>query len=72
MPLRSTLGSVKICLDPGTTSQSCATVDLSPASGLGARMVVFARNALSSTVQHHVKVSVVSGRADLDAFAGLQ
>jgi hypothetical protein len=71
MPERSTLGSVKICLDPGTASESCSTVDLSPASGLGARMIVFARNALS-TVQHHVKVTVVSGRADLDALAVLQ
>jgi hypothetical protein len=31
-------------------------------------MIVFARNALS-TVQHHVKITVVSGRADLDALA---
>ena len=72
MPLRSTLGSVKICLDPGTASESCSTVDLSPASGLGARMIVFARNGLSAAVQHHVKVTVLSGRADLDAFAILR
>jgi hypothetical protein len=71
MPLRSTLGSVKICLDPGTASASCSTVDLSPASGLGARMIVFARSKLSA-VQHHVKVTVLSGRADLDAFVTLR
>jgi hypothetical protein len=70
MPLRSTLGSVKICLDPGTASESCSTVDLSPASGLGARKIVFGRNKLSA-VQHQVKITVLSGRADLDAFAGL-
>jgi hypothetical protein len=72
MPLRSTLGSVKICLDPGTASQVCATVDLSPASGLGARMIVFARNALSTAVQHQVQITVLSGRAVLDALAGLR
>jgi hypothetical protein len=72
MPLRSTLGSVKICLDPGTASQSCATVDLSPASGLGARMIVFSRNALSTAVQHHVAITLLSGRAALDALAGLR
>ena len=69
MPLRSTLGSVKICLDPGTGSESCASVDLSPASGLGARIIVFARQGLSTAFQHHVKITVLSGRADLDALA---
>jgi hypothetical protein len=69
MPLRSTLGSVEICLDPGTASASCASVDLSPVSGLGARMIVFARNGLSTTLQHHAKITVLSGRADLDALA---
>jgi hypothetical protein len=71
MPLRSTLGSVKICLDPGTASESCSTVDLSPSSGLGARKIVFARNGLSTAVQHRVKITVLSGRADLDALAVL-
>ncbi len=70
MPLRSTLGSVKICLDPGTTSGSCKTVDLS--SGAGSRMIVFARNRLYSGIKHHVKITVLSGRADLDAFAVLR
>jgi hypothetical protein len=68
MPLRSTLGSAQICLDPGTASQSCATVDLSPASGLGARRLVFVRNGLS-TAQHKVRVKVERGRVDLDAIA---
>ena len=67
MPLRSTLGSVKICLDPGTTSGSCKTVDLS--SGAGSSMIVFARNRLYSGIKHHGKITVLSGRADLDAFA---
>jgi hypothetical protein len=69
MPLRSTLGSVKICLDPGTGSESCSSVDLSPSSGLGARIIVFARKGLSTAFQHHVKITVLSGRADLDALA---
>jgi Glycosyl hydrolase catalytic core len=68
MPLRSNLGTALICLDPGTASQSCATVDLSPASGLGARMLVFARNGLPSA-QHTIRVTVQSGRADLDGLA---
>jgi len=70
MPLRSTLGSVKICLDPGTKSGSCNTVDLS--SGAGSRKIVFARNRLYGGVKHHVKITVLSGRADLDAFAVLR
>ena len=68
MPLRSTLGSVRICLDAATGSPGCASVDLSPSTGLGARLIVFARNGLS-TAQHHVKITVLSGRADLDAMA---
>ncbi len=68
MPLRSTLGSVKICLD-GTTD--CATVDLSPSTGLGAQKLVFSRNALDPAASHTVTVKVVSGRADLDAFVKL-
>jgi DNA-binding beta-propeller fold protein YncE len=70
MPLRSTLGSVKICLDPGTKSGSCKTVDLS--SGTGSRMIVFARNRLYSRIKHHVKITVLSGSADLDALATLR
>ena len=71
MPLRSTLGSVMICLDPATASQSCATVDLSPPSGQGARTIVFARKQLTASVQHHIRITVLSGRADLDALARL-
>jgi DNA-binding beta-propeller fold protein YncE len=70
MPLRSTLGSVKICLDPGRSSSSCNTVNLS--SGTAPKRIVFARNRLYAGIQHHVKVTVVSGRADLDAFALLR
>ena len=71
MPLRSDLGSVNICLDPGTARESCATVDLSPASGLGARMIVFARNGLA-LIQHQVKVTVQSGAADLDGLVTIR
>jgi hypothetical protein len=68
MPLRSTLGTAQICVDPGTASQSCATVDLSPASGLGARKLVFVRNGLPA-VQHKVRVTVQGGKIDVDALA---
>ncbi len=71
MPQRSTLGSVRICLDPAAASPSCATVDLSPRSGQGARKIVFARNQLTASVQHHIRITVLSGRADLDALARL-
>jgi hypothetical protein len=68
MPLRSTLGTAQICLDPGTASQSCVTVDLSPASGLAPQTLVFARNGLSAA-QHKIQVKVESGRVELDAIA---
>jgi hypothetical protein len=67
-PLRSGEGTAQVCLDPGTTHQSCQRIDLSPSSGLGERKVVFARNALPPTMQHHLQVTVVSGRVELDAF----
>jgi hypothetical protein len=70
MPLRPTLGSVKICLDPGQRSSSCRTVDLS--SSTASRRIVFARNRLYAGIPHHVKITVLSGRVDLDAFAVLR
>lgn len=72
MPLTPTGGTAKICLDPGTTRQSCSTVDLSPASGLGARKEVFARNGLSASTTHKVQVTVVSGPVTLDGFVALR
>jgi Glycosyl hydrolase catalytic core/Bacterial Ig-like domain len=71
MPLHSKRGSVNICLDPGTTRESCATVDLSPASSLGPRMIIFARNGLA-LIQHQVKVTVQSGTADLDGLVTIR
>lgn len=64
MPMRSDLGTVKICID-GTTN--CNTVDLSPAPGLLARKMVFVRNGLSLSTTHKVVVRVTAARADLDA-----
>jgi hypothetical protein len=71
-PLTATGGAAKVCLDPGTASQSCSTVDLSPASGLGARREVFVRNGLNASVTHKIQVTVLSGRVDLDAFVALR
>lgn len=68
MPTRADLGTVKVCID-GTVN--CSTIDLSPATGLGARKLVFVRNRLTTTVNHVVTVEVVSGRVDLDAFVRL-
>jgi subtilisin family serine protease len=72
MPLRATLGTARVCLDPGTAAASCSTVDLSPSSGLGARKVVFARGGLDPAARHTVRVEVVRGRVDLDAFVVLR
>jgi hypothetical protein len=72
MPLASTGGTAQICLDPGTASESCSTVDLSPSSGLGPRKEVFVRNGLSASTTHKVQVTVVSGPVDLDAFVALR
>ena len=72
MPTRSTLGTAKVCLDPGTTHQICRTVDLSPSTGsLAPRRLVFARDGLSA-VTHRLRVTVASGTVDLDAFAVLR
>ncbi len=71
MPLRSILGAVRICLDPGTAGQLCRAVDLSPAAGLGPRRMVFSRNGLPASVAHRLRITVLSGRVDLDAFVVL-
>jgi hypothetical protein len=46
-------------------------VDLSPSTGLGPRKLVFAANDLNPSVAHKLRVKVLSGRADLDAFVVL-
>jgi hypothetical protein len=49
-------------------------VDLSPAdAGLyGPRKLVWARNGLDRGVRHEVELTVVGGRADLDAIVVLR
>jgi hypothetical protein len=74
MPRRSDLGVVRICLDPGTATESCGNVDLSPdtTSLLGSRKLVWVRNNLDLNVPHHtVSITVVSGRVNLDAIVYL-
>jgi len=72
MPKRSTLGSARVCLDPGTSRESCSTHDLSPSTGLGPRKLVFMRNRLNPSVAHKLQVTVASGRVDLDGFVVLR
>jgi hypothetical protein len=74
MPRRSDLGVVRICLDPGTATENCGNVDLSPSttSLLGNRKLVWVRNNLDLNVpQRTVSITVVSGRVDLDAIVYL-
>jgi beta-propeller uncharacterized protein DUF5122/List-Bact-rpt repeat protein len=68
MPLASTAGTARICVD----GASCSRVDLSPASGLGPRKEVYARNGLAASTAYKVQVTVLSGRVDLDAFVALR
>jgi len=69
MPMRSDLGTVRICID-GTTN--CNSIDVSPTTGLLARKMVFIRNGLSLSTTHKVVVKVTAGRADLDALVVLR
>lgn len=68
MPLASIEGTARICAD----GANCSTVDLSLASGLGARKEVYARNGLAASTAHKVQVRITSGRVDLDAFVALR
>jgi hypothetical protein len=71
MPRRQGLGTAQVCVDPGTARQRCSTVDLSPATGRGARKLVFVANGLDPSRGHKLRVKVLNGRADLDAFVRL-
>ena len=56
-------GTLKACIDPGTASQQCRTIDLSALpAGLKQLPVVFTL----PWGDHTVSVSVVSGSVDLD------
>jgi ELWxxDGT repeat protein len=72
MPRRAGLGTASVCLDPGTSGQSCTTVDLSPAIGLGEKRVVWMRNGLDPATTRKVQVRAVSGTVELDAFVELR
>jgi hypothetical protein len=68
MPTRSGLGTVRICLDPGTATESCSgTITLNASPGVE-RLQLWTRSALTTGATHRVVVSRVSGRIDLDAF----
>jgi hypothetical protein len=67
MPTRSDLGQVRICLDPGTASESCsATITLTASPGVQ-RLQLFTRSPLTSGATHKVVITRLSGRIDLDA-----
>jgi hypothetical protein len=67
MEKAATFGTVKVCRFQGTTALPCSTIDLSPASGLGPRKLVYTRGALNPALSYRVEVSDVSGRIELDA-----
>ncbi len=60
------LGSVSVCVDPGTAGSVCATVDLAAFDSPGARRLVAVANNLSSG-DHVLRISWLSGIVDLDA-----
>jgi hypothetical protein len=63
----STLGEAQICLFQATTAIACQDTDLSPASGLGPRRVVFSRDGLDPGLNYSVRIKDTSGRIELDA-----
>jgi hypothetical protein len=67
MPQRADLGTAKVCLLQGATTPSCATIDLSPATAT-TRKLLFVRNMLNPSLSYKVRVTLMSGRVDLDAF----
>jgi hypothetical protein len=67
--VNSAIGTERICLDPGTSGQSCTTVTANATNQ--DRKVVFARNNLSSGA-HTVRMTDVSGIVSLDAFEVLK
>jgi hypothetical protein len=62
----SAAGTEKVCVDPGTTRESCSTVG--PSSTAENRTILFARNDLDPSVTHQIKLTNQSGVAIIDAF----
>jgi hypothetical protein len=62
-----------VCLTKLSSSTvGCTSVDLSPASGPGARRVVFPRDGLDPTETYKVQVTRTSGRVELDGVVVLR
>jgi hypothetical protein len=73
-PLSSSGGPAKVCLDPGTADQSCATVSFNDAHSLTLSKELFTRNGLSATT-HTVQVTNLSDSGDrvfINAFVALR
>jgi hypothetical protein len=69
-PENGALGTVRICVDPGTASESCKTVDEN--AGAADRVLVFTRNGLDPSKTHELRVTANTGIADLDAIVVLK
>jgi len=65
MPANAALGSAEVCVDPGTGSEQCTTVDLGTFSPSGNKRLVAAFNDLAEGA-HTLRVTVVSGTVKLD------
>jgi hypothetical protein len=72
MPLAATLGTARVCLYRGAAPLACQAVDLSPATGLGPRRLVFARGGLDPALSHRIEVTDLAGRIELDGIAVLR
>ena len=72
MPRAATLGTARVCLYQGAASLGCQAIDLSPATGLGPRRVVYSRSGLNPAVAHRIDVTDLAGRIELDAIAVLR
>ena len=65
MPAGAGVGSMEVCLDPGTAGKECVTVDMSTLALSGQRRLVAVFNGLPLGL-HHLRVTVTSGTIDLD------
>ena len=65
MPAGAGVGSMEVCIDPGTAGKECVTVDMSTLALSGQRRLVAVFNGLPLGL-HHLRVTVTSGTIDLD------
>lgn len=63
-------GELEVCIDPGTSSEHCSTVETNQASKRQ-RELLYARNGLPNT-QHTVRITAKTAPVVLDAFIAIQ